>query len=341
MLDPQLRLAVGPGPICDGCQLRETCGAAHLDEACHAGWGAPTRGGVNVLHPSNPDTWEYLLEVGGADFDDIVARASPRLELPAFVHQIRPRRALRAQLHDPRYIIGPGAVDRATILTCSDLRELTGLGPDHRVGLVLFGKDEALERLWVRRYTLIPEIANAGYDFCVPPSYSNYTERARPEFLYNAKRSLVFFHLLQIHGVATIPRVAWLIEHDARRFGHWCVENPAVESVALDLASSSATDWARELRLLAVFDCSTHQRLSYLIHGPSTINRCLDLYQLLGAHRVHLTNSRAIARPAVHGTTYGDRFSTERGVVDAAQRAHDGDQTNARSMASASPSDGW
>ena len=116
-----------------------------------------------------PTPGPHLDEVGGAGFDDIVARASPRLELPAFVHQIRPRRALRAQLHDPRYIIGPGAVDRATILTCSDLRELTGLGPDHRVGLVLFGKDEALERLWVRRYTLIPEIANAGYDFCVPP----------------------------------------------------------------------------------------------------------------------------------------------------------------------------
>lgn len=318
-VDGQLRLAVGIGPACDGCALREVCGAAELDEACHAGWGEPARGGVNALHPWNPDTWEYFLEVGGADFDDIAARRQPKIELPVFTHRIRPRRALRGQLDEPVYLVGPDAVNRRRVLSCQRFRELTGLSAGQRVGLILFGKDKTLERLWARRLMLIPEIAKAGYDFCVPPSYSNYTDRPRPEFLYNAKRALEFFSLLQMHGVPAIPRVAWLIEYDARRFARWVNTNPAIEQIALDLSGSSRSGWLRELRLLSIFDQLTDQRLSYLVHGPSVAQRCLDLYQLLGVDRVHLTNTRAIARPPGPGMTYAQRFAREREQIDDAR----------------------
>lgn len=318
--DRQLRLAVGPGPLCPDCALRPACGAAELDEACHAGWGTAARGGVNALHPRNPETSEYLEEVGGPGFDDVIARRQPRIQLPEFAHRIRVRRALRGTLDDPTYLIGPEVVDRRRVLSCQELREHTGLAADQRVGLILFGKDSLLERLWVRRFMLVPEIANAGYDFCIPPSYSNYTDRPRPEYLYNVKRSLEFFQLLQIHRVPSIPRVAWVIDHDAARLATWVNANPSIDSVALDFADSSRAGWCRELRLLGTFDRLTRGRMSYLIHGPSVTDRCSDLYRRLGLNRVHLTNARAMARPPAPGKPYAARFARERRTVECAQR---------------------
>jgi hypothetical protein len=84
------------------------CGAAELDEACRPDWGDPERGGVNALHPYDPDTWEHLDEIGGAAFDDIVAQPQAALALPPFGHRIRPRSVLRGQLSDPMYYAGPG-----------------------------------------------------------------------------------------------------------------------------------------------------------------------------------------------------------------------------------------
>lgn len=320
MVQRQLRLSIR-GPICDGCQLRETCGAADLDEACRAGWGDPAYGGVNALHPNDPETWEYLREVGGASFSDILAKPQSPITLPMFAHRIRPRRALRGQLKDSLYFVGPELVARRNIMSCTRLRELTGLHAEQRVGLLLFGPDAILEWLWPRRFLLVPHIAAAGYDFCVPPSYSNYSDRPRPEFLYNAKRSLEFFCLLQMHGIASIPRLCWLIEHDARRFAEWIAANPEVTTVALDVPSSSSITWRRELHLLALFDELTGERLSYLIHGPSVVGRCCDLYRLIDPDRVHITNCRAIARrPVGRGVSYRERLATQRRVVTLARR---------------------
>lgn len=318
----QLRLDVrAEGPLCRDCPVRDPCGAAESDQACRTAWGDALTGGVNVLHPRNPDTWEYLREIDGPEFDDIVARAQERLQLPAFFHQIRPVRILRGELLDPMYAVGPAkTVDRRRVLRCERLRELTGLDQDQEVGLLLFGKDDVLERLWARRFEAAAAIAAGNYYFCVAPSYSNYTGRPRPEFLYNAKRSLVFFQLLQEHGAHAIPRVAWLHASDARRFARWANANPTVDVVALDLASSSEPYWRQEIALLALFDRLTRRRLSYLIHGPGTVARCVDLYRLLGLRRVHLTNARAIARPAAPGTSYVERFATERTVIDSARR---------------------
>jgi Domain of unknown function (DUF4417) len=317
---PQLRFDVGVGPLCDGCPLRQPCGAAYLEEACRPSWGRPEYGGVNVLHPNNPETWDYFMDVGGPGFDDIVARDQPRIRLPPFTHRIRSRRALRGQLRDSLYLIGPEAVVRRRVLNRAQLATITGLSVGQRAGLILFGKDQLLEDLWYRRFQLIPEIAKSGYDFCVTPSYSNYTNRPRPEYLYNIKRSLEFFQLLQIHGVPAIPRLAWLIEHDVDRCAAWVVANPSVSLVALDYSDSTRGGWQRELSLLRRFDHLTGQRLRYLIHGPSVPRRYVDLYRLLKLDRVHLTNSRGMARPATRGMPYAQRLSRERrGIVAARQ----------------------
>jgi hypothetical protein len=275
---------------------------------------------VNVLHPNNPETWDYFTEVGGPGFDDIVARDQLHIRLPPFAHRIRPESALRGQLRDPLYLLGPEAITRHHVLDRPRLDAITGLADKQRIGLILFGKDDLLETIWYRRFQLIPQIAAAGYDFCVPPSYSNYWRRPRPEYLYNIKRSLDFFQLLQIHGVPAIPRLAWLIGHDVDRCAAWVAANPSVSLIALDYSDSSPGGWRRALLLLRRFDRLTGQKLRYLIHGPSVTHRYLDLYRLLGLDRVHLTNSRAMARPATRGMPYAQRLARERRGLTAARR---------------------
>jgi hypothetical protein len=309
--------------------LAGPCGASDLaDVACHPVWGHRQRGGVNALHPRNPDTWEHLREVGGVEFDDVIARRQLPIALPPFVQLVRPRKVLRDQLADSVYVVGPGVAARKRIPDCDTLRKLTRLRPHQRLGLLLFGQDRLLEWLWPRRADVADQIAAAGFDFCVSPSYSNYTGRPRPEFLFNVKRALVFFQLLQSRGIPTIARAAWVIERDVERFAKWTLANPAIESIALDLASSSARHWARELELLRLFDDSTGRCLSYLIHGPSVIHRCVDLYRLIEPGRICISNSRGIARPALAGTPYAERFATEKEIIDAARRVVDAESVS-------------
>ena len=328
----QLALPLGPGPLCAGCPLIEPCGASEQPEACQPMWGDRHAGGLNVLHPSNPITWEYFHEIDGAGFDGVQVTPQHIPDLPEFIHQLRPVRALRGCLTDSTYAVGPWkTIDRRRVMTSAEFRDIVGLQPQQRVGLVLFGRDDVLERMWVRRFSLASEIAKAGYNFCVAPSFSNYLGRPRPEYLYNAKRSLQFFALLQEAGVNAVPRIAWLIEPDVRRISKWANANRTLDFVALDLSSSSAKDWARELGHLEMFDALTGHRLSYFVHGPSCLNHCLDLYQLLGPIRVHISNSRAIARPAVATASWADRLATESSIPAAARRVHDAYQ---RDMAS-------
>lgn len=319
MLVEQLLLALGPGPLCPQCPYLRACGAAELPEACQPNWGSAASGGVNALHPHHPDAASHIAEVGGVDLDDVAVGFQPALRLQRTVHHIRPLRALRGQLDDEAYVVGLEAITRAHGLrSAREMRDLIGLSPDRKLGLILFGKDRTLERLWGRRFLLIDEIAHAGYDFGVPPSYSNYRNRPRPEFLFNLKRSFAFLDLMVRRGVPTIPRVAWNVEPDVYRIAVWVDKNPLVHTVALDLPSSSRQNWEHEMRMLALFDVITHRRLTYLVHGPSTIKRCLDLYSVVDSERVKVSTTRAVARPPRDGASFRERLATESQIADAA-----------------------
>ena len=310
----QMQLDLGIGPVCVGCPLQTACGAMRSSDACLPTWGDASYGGPNVLHPWRRDTKDYFADVGGPGYSEIVAKANDLPALPFFTHQIRVRAGLRKQLAAPAYLVAVKAVvDRRTVMPAAKLRHITGLSKDVVLGLMLFGKDEALERLWGQRNERVDRIAAAGYDFYVAPSFSNYSPRPRTEFLFNAKRSLYFFELLQDLGVVVIPRVCWLTDWDAERIARWVNNNAAVTQVALDWSSSSPVAWRAETSLLRRFDDITGNRIAYLIHGPSTRARAQELAAMLGRDRLHLTNARAISSPAPRGTPYRERF----------QRVHD------------------
>jgi hypothetical protein len=319
----QARLFDSPGPLCNGCPLREPCGAIYSKKACLLKWGTRKLGGRQVLHPSFAITYDYLAAVDGPEFDRVVARPLAVPELPSYVAQLRMRRALRGELRQGTYAITAGQVvgKRRRPLSAAEVRRCVGLAEDQRLILLLFGKDAFLEHLWNNARTFLPELASAGFDLIAAPSYSAWEPRPRPEHMYAAKRSLLVFEQLQKLGANAIPRLTWTVPHDARRLAEWVERNPCVTHVSLDLTTyRSSASFHEQLELLGTFDRLTGSRLTYLVNGPSNLDRVLDLYATVSVDRVHITNSRAIARDSAPGTSFADKETTEREVVQAAQR---------------------
>jgi hypothetical protein len=329
-MDGHLRL-FSPSSVCPGCPLKETCGAALTDHACPETWSSEMPGGDPVSHPLKPGTMAELRDLGGPEFDDIVARPAVRLELPLYTAQIRYRTSLRGHLEEPVYFIRATEVVKSKrVTTAAEIRQALLLKQDQRLIVLLFDDDELLESMWTRGANLVRELADAGYDAVVSPSFSTYTPRPRTDFLINTKRSLLYFAALQVAGAYAIPRVAWIISHDARRMASWTCENPSVETVALDLSTyRPQADWRKQLEGLEIFDSMTERRISYLINGPTTQERCAQLYEIAGVDRVRITNATTQAQiPARSlrstgdqtGPTFKARLAVRRGIVHGAAR---------------------
>jgi hypothetical protein len=212
--------------------------------------------------------------------------------------RVRARRALRGHLNRDFYAVGPDqvVVGRRSVLAADDLREILDLRPEQRLALTLFGADPTMEILWAQRRRIVDEIAQAGYDLVAPPSFSARINHPPAEFIYNLKRSFVYFSMLQWAGAPAVPRLAWLCDADVDRVAIWCGTQSHLRMVALDMAVKQQQEWIRQVGLLRRFDLITGGRLRVLIHGPAVGHRLEELFGFLG-DRVHLTGSGAIARP--------------------------------------------
>jgi hypothetical protein len=288
------------GTLCRACPWLEVCGAADSEHACRSITRTVEKCGPGVLHPSDPATGRYLRSVGGPSFDTVTASPVVLPGLPRYLAQVRTRSALAGSLDELVYAIRADVAigRRAHVLPAAELKTRVGLRPTQKLVLLLFGQDHVLERLWKDSLTLLPQIATAGYDLVVAPSYSTWTPRPRTEHLYNLKRSLFFYGVLQRLGVSAVPRLAWVIEQDIRRDAAWVLANPAVELVGLDWTTYRADmDWRGQVEGLGLLDRLTGRRLKYLINGPTTSSRCADIFTRVGPGRIHLTNSTLAPPP--------------------------------------------
>lgn len=298
MTEAQLSLKLPPGPYCEGCLLAGPCGRMGTADACQPLFGDPRYGGLNVLHPDRHDLAAYFAEVRGPGFEDVCVKPDPAVpEFPLRTPRVYPLAALRGHLDGDFYAIGAdkAIIEPALVLGADELRDVLDIWGNQKLALMLFGKDPHMEELWRRRHQLVPEIAAADYDFVAPPSFSARSNHPPPEYVFNAKRSLIFFEMLQEHGVPSAPRLAWLCDHDVRRAARWCNAQERLRLVALDLAIKSHPEWRRQLDLLRLFDQITDNRLTFLIHGPQGLSRLTGLFAILGP-RLRLSGTRAIAR---------------------------------------------
>jgi Domain of unknown function (DUF4417) len=320
----QGKLFVSEGPLCPRCPWRKDCGAMFGDKACRARWKSRTCGGRQALHPAFRITAEFLASVGGPGFESVAAQPLGVPPLPQYISLIRMRRDLRRQLRNSVYGISAGEVIgmRSKPLSAQAVRDLVGLEPDQLLVLLLFGKDKFLERLWTDRHRFLPELACGGFDLIVAPSYSLWEPRPRPEHLYALKRTLLVFKTLQELGSPVIPRVAWSVDSDAERLASWVTDNPALSHVGIDLTTyGGARAYAGQLELLKRFDRRSGTQLSYLVNGPSRLDRIQALYEAVSPERIHIANSRAIARDSAPGTSFLEKEETEERVVSVARGA--------------------
>jgi hypothetical protein len=295
----------GPPPLCAHCTWAQACGAADTPIACNP---YPDRagGGTHALHPLRSHTAILLNSVGGPEFTPIHAEPVVLPRLPAYLPQIRLRTSLRGYLDERVYAVRAHEVigQRRSVLAARSLRRAVGLAPEQKLVLLLFDDDAVLERLWTEGVRLFPQIAAAGYDLVVCPSYSAWLPRPRPDFLFSAKRSLVAFAALQRLGVPALPRLAWVFDHDVRRAAAWACGNSAVEVIALDLQTYARNQaaLAEQLEGLRLFDRLTGRHLHYLINGPTAKRSVEAVYTVVPERRVCITSATASAPFAMSNT---------------------------------------
>ena len=315
-----------PCSLCSSCPPRTLCGAERTVQACRDDGDKPFPGGPDLLHPLSGGLDLWIRALGGLAFDDVRARPLTLPALPSYLPQARNRRTLAGHLADSAYAIRLFEVLRANrVVPASEIREHLGLAQTQALVLILFDSDATLERIWNARACL--EIAHAGYDAVVAPSYSAWIPRPRPELLVSARRSLVYYGLLLDAGVSAIPRLVWELEHDVRRTAQWAEANPSVGLVALDLQTYRARSaWEHQLEGLARFDELTKRRITYLVNGPTTVNRFKALFALVDPHRIRVTNSttqvglrasRKASTGFVTSSTPGIRFEAQVGWQNA------------------------
>lgn len=299
MLDGRL-FDPGLGPLCPPCPFLGICGAERTKDACRDEWGTLETGGEHVLHPRRPDSLAYFESVGGPEFDSITAQPIQAPKLPAYLPQLRVRRGLRGWLPDDLYAIRAKEVigKRKHPLTAAALRGALGLKETQQLILLLFDDDIYLERLWNEAAHLLPELAEARYDWITGPSYSCWHPRSRYEQMFNLKRAFRIFEGLQKLGVPTIPRIGWGVEADVERSAGWLNENRRVETVALDLSTYRADeDWRSQVDGLKLLDRRTRRHLCYLVNGPTAVARCAELYTIVPARRLCITNATLAPPP--------------------------------------------
>ncbi|HET7484444.1 MAG TPA: DUF4417 domain-containing protein [Solirubrobacterales bacterium] len=266
------------------------------------------------------------------------------LDLRAYTPQARNRRALKGYLHGDAYMLRASDVVREHgVLSATEMRERLGLAPSVRLYLLMFDRDKLLEQIWTRGLDLIEQIAAAGYSAVISPSFSTYTPRPATEFMINSKRSLLYFVALQKHGICAIPRVAWITSKDAIRFGIWIRENPLIETVAIDLSTyRRAEDWREQMEGLELFDRLTDEKLTYLVNGATTEQRCLHLFALLGVDRVRITNATTQARIQSRslrstgnqtGVSFSARLEKRQGTVESAISRFEEEERKVRAAA--------
>jgi Domain of unknown function (DUF4417) len=306
------------GALCDGCPWIDVCGAAGSKDACRSIARTAQDCGPSALHPSDPATRRYLRSVNGPCFDTVFARPVAVADLPRYLPQLRTRSALTGALDESVYGVRADVVigQRPNALSVAELKALVGLRGTQHLVLLLFGQDRVLERLWADSLALLPQIAEAGFDLIVAPSFSTWTPRPRTEHLYNLKRSLVVFQALQQLGAPTLPRVAWVTQYDIRRWATWLDANPAVERVGLDwMTYRSDKDWRSQIEGLGLLDRLTGRRLTYLINGPTKSSRYADIFVKIGPRRVCVTSSTLAPPPTADRSTFQDRCAAQRRVV--------------------------
>jgi hypothetical protein len=180
-----------------------------------------------------------------------------------------------------------------------------------------YGEDPLVEALWSERHSLIPQIAEQGWDLVLAPNYSMYANQPRTEHLLNFRRNLLIATELADAGVAAVPNLYWFRKEDLDRYLSW-LEDTRPAAVAINLQTfRTDEDWeVMALPGLTYLALGIPRDLVVIVAGSSRVDRIGALVELFGTRlRLVAQNAQAYAR---HGA-----LMTAEGRVDRQARAED------------------
>lgn len=272
------------------------------DNHCFS-FGQPV-GGYDVIAEDTPFFANWLADIRNVGFNDISAKQTPSVSMPAFIPSVKRGSQKILQGNTPPIV----AVSLSNIVSkkelsmpTGDIRSKFGIHPKSKVLLLCYAKDGLIEKLWSRRKEVFKTIASLGFDIVTSVNYSVWLDHPHAERLINLKRNLITFQELQDLEIPAVPHIYWTGRKDLMRWRDWLANNKGVNMVAINLQTERERGnaiWKQTLEDLKFFVSILNRPIHFLITGPSKPERIKQLQNILP--RFTLTNG-ACARRAASG----------------------------------------
>jgi Domain of unknown function (DUF4417) len=201
--------------------------------------------------PHKPDFMNWLLEVGGLEFDGLPSIAQVHVQVPQFVPMIHHRYRRHLALEWPTAALDTYQVMRlkgrryeAVATDADNLRQSFGLHPSTLIILRGTAKDRCLERYWAfRRSDKAPEqLARLGVSLVIGPNFSHFLDVPRTDNLFNRKRQLICLDELFRAGLSPVPHLSAQCADqraDWRFWHNYLRDNTTVQFVAVEFQTGN------------------------------------------------------------------------------------------------------
>lgn len=265
-------------------------------------------GEYEVLSEGNPLLLnEWLQDVRGVQFFDVVAKPIPEIELPAFIPVIAEGSKTIVEGNSLPFVavmLGD-IISPKELLEAKNVRKRFGISSDTKILLLAYGEDPFIERIWTYRKQkdLFRKILDLGFDLVTAINYSIWLDQPHAERLVNLKRSLLVFEEIQCCGINAVPHIYWSGHKDLERWRDWIKSNPCVKTVAINLQTEREEFiWQQTIDDLTYFRSILENPVNFLITGASKPSRIKQLREILP--KIILMNSVPF-QAAIHWKSLG------------------------------------
>lgn len=232
----------------------------------------------NSVCPFKPDFPEWLAEIKGLCFDNLVGIGQDALSLPEYIPLIHHGYRRSRPLEWPVVAIETYEVFRlrsgqyrAIAKTPEELRKAFCLAPNVKILLLGTADDPPLERYWEnRRSDDAPrQLARLGVLAAIGPNFSHFLDVPRTDNLFNRKRQLICLGELHQAGICPIPHLSAVAPGDWRFWQQYLSKHTPINVVAVEFQTGNKnhTEGRKVLDRLAVLQQQAGRPLHLVVIG--------------------------------------------------------------------------
>ena len=248
------------------------------------------------LHCNHPDLAAHLADVKGLDFENVDAKSVSLPQLPEFVPSVSSGSRYIFDKFSPPFVAVTldKVINSKTLEVTDNIHRKIGLPEESKVLLLGYCNDELLEKIWNKRHQVLPKIASLDFDVMTALDYSVFLNQPHIHSLWNIKRSLITYEMLQKINIATIPHIYWLGNKDLCRWINWLRKRVCVKTVAICLSLIENDLWEDTISDLDFFRKTINPDTHFIITGVASRARITDIVKTLP--NVSITNGVCYAK---------------------------------------------